>query len=287
MATQLEKAQAFADAHRGPGILVLPNAWDPGSAVMLVEAGFPFVATTSAGVAFAQGLPDGQRLSRSRMLELVSAITGAVDVPVSADLEAGYGARPEDVAATVEGAVAAGAVGCNIEDSTRDPASPLYDLDLAAARIEAGAQAARASGLPFVLNARADPYLVRFGTPEENFAESVRRAQAYLRAGAPSVYVPGVTDADTVGRLARELDGPLNILAAAGGVESPLTAAELEGLGVRRVTIGGSLALAALAFVRRAAEELRTAGSFSYTAEALKGAEANAIMAGYADRLGR
>src|SRR5256885_5352411 len=150
MATQLEKARAFADAHRGPGILVLPNAWDPGSAVMLVEAGFPFVATTSAGVAFAQGVPDGQRLSRSRMLELVSAITGAVDVPVSADLEAGYGARPEDVAATVEGAVAAGAVGCNIEDSTGDRASPLYDLDLAAARIEAGSPGARPSRLPLL-----------------------------------------------------------------------------------------------------------------------------------------
>jgi 2-methylisocitrate lyase-like PEP mutase family enzyme len=278
MPTLQEKASAFAERHRGPGIIVLPNAWDPGSAIVLADAGFPFVATTSAGIAFAQGLPDGQNQSRSRMLELVAQIAAAVEVPVSADLEAGYGPRPEDVAATVAGAVAAGVVGCNIEDSTGDRDRPLFELELAVERIRAGAEAVRASGLPFVLNARVDPYLVRLGTPRENLAESIRRANAYREAGAGCLYVPGVADADTIGELVREIDGPLNVLGARGGAPSALPVAELGALGVRRVSIGGSLAVAALALVRRAAEELRDRGTFSYAGEAVSNAEANALM---------
>jgi 2-methylisocitrate lyase-like PEP mutase family enzyme len=278
MPTLHEKASAFADAHRGPGIIVLPNAWDPGSAIVLADAGFSFVATTSAGIAFAQGLPDGQRLSRSRMLELVAQIAGAVDVPVSADLEAGYGDRPEDVAATVRGAMGAGAVGCNIEDSTGDRERPLFELELAVERIRAGAEAASASGLPFVLNARVDPYLVRLGTPAENLAESIRRANAYREAGAGCLYVPVVSDADAIAELAREIDGPLNVLGARGGAPDALPVARLEELGVRRVSIGGSLAVATLALVRRAAAELRDFGTFGYTGEAMSNAEANALM---------
>jgi 2-methylisocitrate lyase-like PEP mutase family enzyme len=279
MVTLQEKASAFAKRHREPGIIVLPNAWDPGSAIVLADAGFPFVATTSAGIAFAQGLPDGQHLSRSRMLELVAQIASAVaDVPVSADLEAGYGPRPEDVAATVTGAVAAGVVGCNVEDSTGDRDRPLFELELAVDRIRAGADAVRVSGLPFVLNARVDPYLVRLGTPRENLAESVRRANAYREAGAGCLYVPGVTDADAIAELVREIDGPLNVLGARGGAPSALRVSELEALGVRRVSIGGSLAAAALALVRRAAEELRDHGTFGYTGQAMSNAEANALM---------
>lgn len=279
MRTLQEKASAFADRHQGPGIIALPNAWDPGTAIVLADAGFLFIATTSAGIAFAQGLPDGQNLSRAQMLELVARIAAAVDVPVSADLEAGYGPRPEDVAATVAGAVAAGAVGCNIEDSTGDAGRPLYELELAVERIRAGAEAASATGLPFVLNARTDPYLLRLGTPQENFVESVRRANAYREAGAGCLYVPGVADADTIGRLVREIDGPLNVLGARGGAEAPLTVAELEALGVRRVSIGGSLAVAALGLVRRAAAEMRELGTFRYTREAMSNTDANALMA--------
>ncbi len=282
MTTSLDRASAFAERHRGPGILVLPNAWDPGSAVMMAEAGFEFIATTSAGVAFAQGLPDGQRLDRRRMLELVGQIVAAVPIPVTADLEAGYGRRPEDVAATVEGAIAAGAAGCNIEDSTGERDRPLFDLELAVERVLAGAAAARSHGRPFVLNARVDPYLVRLGTPEENLAESVRRAQAYLAAGAGCVYVPGVMEAGAIGRLVREIDGPLNVLGAVAGRQSPLSVADLERLGVRRVSIGGSLALAALTFVRRAAERLRTEGRLDHATDALRGSDMNAIMAAYA-----
>ncbi|HEY4027159.1 MAG TPA: isocitrate lyase/phosphoenolpyruvate mutase family protein [Candidatus Dormibacteraeota bacterium] len=282
METALDRITEFAERHRSPGIIVLPNAWDAGSAIVLAEAGFPFIATTSAGVAFAQGLPDGQRLGRDRMLELVSRIVSAVPVPVTADLEAGYGVAPEDVATTVEGAIQAGAAGCNIEDSTGDPERPLHELDLAVERIRAGAAAARASGRPFVLNARADPYLVRVGPPELCFGEAVRRARAYLAAGADCAYVPGVMDGDSIGRLVREIDGPLNVLGAIGGVQSPLSVTDLERLGVRRVSIGGSLAAAALGTVSRAAAELLRDGRFTYAAAALRGTEINAMMARYA-----
>lgn len=280
MPTQYEKARAFADAHQGPRVLVLPNAWDPGTAVMMAESGFPFIATTSAGIAFAQGRPDGQRLSRSEMLELVGRIAAAVDVPVTADLEAAYGPSPEDVALTVGGALASGVVGCNIEDATGDRDRPLFELELATERIRAGAEVVRSSGVPFVLNARIDPYLRRVGTPEECFAESVRRAHAYREAGAGCLYVPGVTDRDAIGRLAREIDGPLNVLGAWGGAERTLPVADLEALGVRRVTIGGSLALAALGLVRRALAEIREHGTFGYTRDAMSGGEVNALMAG-------
>ena len=278
MRTLHEKATAFAARHRGPGIIVLPNAWDPGTAIVLAEAGFPFIATTSAGIAFAQGVPDGQSLSRSRMLDLIAQIAAAVEVPVSADLEAGYGPSPEDVAATVRGAVAAGVVGCNIEDSTRERDHPLFELGWAVERIRAGAEAARATGMPFVLNARVDPYLVRLGTPEENLAESIRRANAYREAGADCLYVPGVTEPDAIERLVREIDGPLNVLGARGGGDQALTVAELEAVGVRRVSIGASLAVAALGLVRRAATELLERGTFSYAREAMSNAEANAMM---------
>ncbi|HSR23911.1 MAG TPA: isocitrate lyase/phosphoenolpyruvate mutase family protein [Candidatus Eisenbacteria bacterium] len=278
MPTLHEKARAFAERHRGPGMIVLPNAWDPGSAIVFADAGFPCMATTSSGIAFAQGVPDGEVLSRSRMLELVAQIAEAVDVPVSADLEAGYGPRPEDVAATVEGAFAAGAVGCNIEDATDDRDHPLLELELAVERIRAGAEAARATGAPFVLNARADPYLVRMGTPEENLAESIRRANAYRQAGADCLFVPGVADPDAIATLVREIDGPLNVLGARGGGAGQLSMADLEALGVRRVSIGGSLALAVAALVRRAATELRDHGTVSYTRDAMSNAEANALM---------
>jgi 2-methylisocitrate lyase-like PEP mutase family enzyme len=278
MPSLLEKTIAFAERHRGPGMIVLPNAWDPGSAVVLARAGFPSMATTSAGVAFAQGVPDGERLSRSRMLELVAQIAEAVDVPVSGDLEAGYGPRPEDVAETVRGAFEAGLVGCNIEDATGDRDRPLVELELAVERIRAGAEAARATGAPFVLNARTDPFLVRMGTPEENLAEAIRRANAYREAGADCLFVPGVADRETIATLVREIDGPVNILGARAGAAMPLSMPDLEALGVRRASIGGSLMLATLALVQRAAEELAERGTVSYTRDAMPNAAASALM---------
>jgi 2-methylisocitrate lyase-like PEP mutase family enzyme len=279
MTSQTEKGEKFARSHVEPGIVVLPNAWDAGSAIMMVEVGFPAIATTSAGVAFAMGLPDGQRVSRDRMLERVAQIVAAVSVPVTADLEAGYGPSPEDVAATVRGALEAGAVGCNIEDSTGRADQPLFDLDLACDRIRAGATAARGAGSPFVLNARADPYLVRHGSDVDNFAEAVRRANAYREAGANCLFVPGPMDAGTIGRLVREIDGPLNVLGARAGSASALSVPDLERLGVKRVSIGGSLSVATLAFVQQAMRELREHGTFGYAPAALSNASTNTIMA--------
>jgi len=279
MPTHYEKARAFSDAHQGPGVVVLPNAWDVGTAILLEEAGFPFVATTSAGVAFAQGVPDGG-MERSEMLEIVGRIAAAVDVPVTADLEAGYGETAEDVALTVGGALAAGVVGCNIEDRSRDRDRPLIAMDVAVERIRAGAEVIRTSGVPFVLNARTDPFLARVGTPEECFAEAVRRANAYREAGAGCLFVPGVGDADTIGRLTREIDGPVNVLGAWGGADRALPVSQLEALGVRRVSVGGSLTLAAFGVVRRAAAELREQGTFGYARDAMSGAETNRLMAG-------
>ncbi|MEO8005575.1 MAG: isocitrate lyase/phosphoenolpyruvate mutase family protein [Betaproteobacteria bacterium] len=278
MGTQNEKGRQFAKRHVEPGIVVLPNAWDAGSAVMMVEAGFTAIATTSAGIAFAMGLPDGQRVSRDRMLECVARIVAAVPVPVTADLEAGYGAGPEEVAATVRGAIEAGAVGCNIEDATGRSDHALFDFELACDRIRAGAEAARAADVPFVLNARADPYLVRFGSDAANFAEAVRRVNAYREAGADCLFVPGPMDADTVGRLAREIHGPLNVLGARGGLASALNVRQLEQLGVKRVSIGGSLSVAMLTLVHRTMRELHDQGTFGYAPTALSNADINAVM---------
>ena len=281
MSSQIEKGAHFARDHTDAGILVLPNAWDAGSAIMMAEAGFRAIATTSAGIAFAMGLADGQRVSREAMLDQVALIAAAVPLPVTADLEAGYGPAAEDVAATVRGALRAGAIGCNIEDASGDPGKPLFDIELACDRIRAGVEVARGANQPFVLNARTDSYLVRRGAEAENFAESVRRANAYRQAGAGCLFVPGPMDADTIARLVLEIDGPLNVLGARAGVASPLSVADLERLGVKRVSIGGSLSAAVLAFVQQTMRALRERGTFDYAPAALSHAGINAMMDKY------
>jgi 2-methylisocitrate lyase-like PEP mutase family enzyme len=193
---------------------------------------------------------------------------------VSADLEAGYGPAPEDVAETIRQAVAAGAVGGNIEDYTGDPRAPLFDPTLAAERIRAGRAAADASGIAFTLTGRADCYLVGHADP---LRESIRRANHYRQAGADCLFVPGVSDAATIGTLVREIDGPINVVMGLRG--APLTMAELEALGVRRVSIGGSLARATFALVRRAAEEMRRAGTFGYAGDQIPDAELSRYFA--------
>jgi 2-methylisocitrate lyase-like PEP mutase family enzyme len=258
-------------------MVVLPNAWDPGSAVLMAAAGFPVIATTSAGIAYARGCRDGERLGRAGMLDCVGAIVARTGVPVTADLEAGYGPAPEDVAETVSQAIAIGLVGCNIEDS--DPRTGrLFDLDLAVARIRAGKAEADRLGVKFVLNARTDPYLVGYGDAAANFAEAVRRANAYLAAGAACVYVPGPGDRATVERLVAAIDGPLNILAAMAGRQG-MRLDELRRLGVRRVSIGGSLALSVLTHVRRALADITERGDFSYAVTAITNREMDRMMA--------
>lgn len=261
--SQADKAAHFAKLHDS-GCFVLPNAWDMPSAALIVEAGFDVMATTSAGVAFAQGLPDGELIGRDRMLAVAGEIARRVPLPVSADLEAGYGPSPDDVAETVRRAIAAGLVGCNIEDS--DPASrKLFDFEQAVARVRAGVSAAKAAGLPdFVLNARTDPFLMAMGTPEQNFAEAVRRANAFLDAGARSAFVPGPVDAVTIGALAKAIRGPMNVMAIARGHVPPL--AELRALGVRRVSLGGGLMTATYGFAKATLDAIAANGRFDFAA---------------------
>jgi 2-methylisocitrate lyase-like PEP mutase family enzyme len=269
-----EKAQAFLAMHGRP-ILVLPNAWDVASARVVEAAGARAVATSSAAVAAALGYPDGERLPRESMLEVVRRIAAAVAVPVTADVEAGYGRSPEELAATTRGVLAAGAVGINLEDGTGDSAAPLRPLAEQVERIRAVRAAATAAGVPLVINARVDVYLAQAGPPESRCAETVRRSSAYREAGADCLFVPGVSDADLIARLVREAGGPLSLLA--GRATPPVS--ELERLGVARVSVGSGLMRAALGFVRDAARELLTAGTHTrLDAGSLSAAEWQALL---------
>jgi 2-methylisocitrate lyase-like PEP mutase family enzyme len=254
--TQRDKAETFRALHAGPRILVLPNAWDVASARVIEEAGFPAIATSSAGVAWALGYPDGERIRREEMLAVVGRIAASVQVPVTADMEAGYGATPQAALETARGVLAAGAVGLNLEDGTNEGA--LLDGQLQVERIRAVREAGSAAGVPLVVNARTDAFEVQKWTPAERFAEAVRRAHAYRAAGADCVFVPHVSDGDTIGRLARAIDGPLNVIA---GPPAP-TIPELERLGVRRASLGPRVVQATLGLIRRIAAELRDRGTY-------------------------
>ena len=255
-ATQRDRAESFRRLHAGPGILVLPNAWDVATARLVEEAGFAAIATSSAGVAWALGYADGERISRGEMLAVVRRITSSVHVPVTADMEAGYGASPEAAAETARGVIAAGAVGLNLEDGTND--GRLVDIALQQDRIRAMREVAAAAGVPLVINARTDAFEAKAWSPAERFAGAVRRANAYNAAGADCLFVPHVSDAATIGRLAREIEGPLNIIAGPPAPPIP----ELEQLGVRRASLGPRVAQAALGLVRRALRELRERGTY-------------------------
>ncbi|MFL6207014.1 MAG: isocitrate lyase/phosphoenolpyruvate mutase family protein [Acidimicrobiales bacterium] len=258
----MTSAADFLALHRGEGF-VLPNAWDPGSARLLGDLGFSAIATTSAGIAFALGRPDGS-LDGGTMLDHVAQIVESVALPVSADLEAGYGATPEDVARTIERVVELGVVGANLEDQV---GGALFEVDEAAARI-AAARAAAPAGT-FVINARTDTY---FGAGTGDvFAETIERATRYVQAGADCIFVPGVDDAESIRRLAAEIPAPLNIVA--GLTETRLDVPTLFSLGVRRVSLGGSLARAALSIVERAGRELLDSGTLGFLDGAIGYAE--------------
>lgn len=248
-----DKAAALLALHAGPGF-VLPNAWDAGSARILERVGFSAIATTSAGIAWSCGVPDGGALDRDRMLEHIGRIVGAVSVPVTADLEAGYGDTADEVGRTVARAVELGAVGANLEDAA---AGGLYGIDEAVDRV-AAARAAAPSG-SFVLNARTDTYFA--GRTADVFAETVERAVRYLEAGADCVFVPGVVEADTIRRLAAAIPGPLNVVA---GLANTIDAPTLLALGVKRISLGGSLARATLSMLERAGRELLDTGTLSF-----------------------
>ncbi len=257
---QIERGTRFRQLHATDAIFLMPNAWDAGSAMMLASLGFSAIASTSAGICFSLGYPDEEAaVDRDTMLDRVQSIAAAVPLPVSADLQAGYGSSPDEVGATIRRAILAGAVGANIEDASGDPAQPLFPIQDATARIQAARQAADASGLPFVLTARADAYLLRVSDP---FAEAVARCNAYRAAGADCLFVPGAADPKSIAALVRAIDGPMTVVMGLSG--SALTVAQLGSLGVRRVSIGGSLARAALSLIRAAATEMAELGTFSY-----------------------
>lgn len=274
--TQRALAASFLAMHRGPKLLLLPNVWDVASARILEETGFPAIATSSAGVAFSLGYPDGQKISRQEMLARVELIAKAVAVPVTADVEAGYGDRPEDAAETARDAIVAGAVGMNLEDGTEDPASPLVDLSLQLEKIHAIRAAALKINVPLVLNARTDVYLAQVGPPEKRYDEAVRRLRAFRDAGADCVFLPGIRDTDTIRRLVADLRCPVNILAGPGFPPVP----ELQMLGVARVSLGSAPMRATLGLLRRMAEELKTTGTYSNLEGAPAHGEINRLLGG-------
>jgi len=264
------KAEVLRALHHGPEPLLLLNAWDAASACVVESLGFPAIATTSSGVANALGYADGEHLSREEMLAAVTRIARAVAVPVSADLEAGYGANTGAVAETVRLAVTAGVAGFNLEDSR---GGVLLPLDQAVARVQAARATADAAGVPLVINARTDVFHPGY-FQGDTFKEAARRANAYREVGADCLFLPFVSDAVTIGRLVKAIHGPINILAAVSTPPLP----ELKDLGVARVSVGGALARAALTVIRQAAQELHNTGSFDFTGHIISHAEMNTLF---------
>jgi 2-methylisocitrate lyase-like PEP mutase family enzyme len=272
---QAEKAKLFLSLHQGPRILVLPNAWDVASARIFEDAGFPAIATTSSGIANSLGYPDGQVIERDEMLEVVARIVRAVSVPVTADMEAGYGATPDDMAATARAAIEAGAVGLNLEDAIGEGSGKLFDVPLQTEKIRAMLAAGKKMGVELVLNARTDIYLEEVGEPSTRAARTIERLNAYREAGAASLFVPGVKDAAAIEQFVHGVRGPLNILGVAGA--PPVSA--LEKMGVARVSIGGGAMRVTMAVVSRIAKRLRDEGDFTALfGEAMPFTEANRLM---------
>ncbi len=260
-ANQIARAQTFRDLNLAGG-LILPNAWDAVSARVFEAAGFPAVGTTSAGVAYARGFGDAERIGRDGMMREVALIAGVVDVPVTADIEAGYGPDLADVTATVEATIAAGAVGINLEDRIYgDPAAgPLYDVDEAAARIAAARAAAERQGLPLVINARTDTFLMRLGADlAERVATTIERGRAYLAAGADVIFVPLALEPETVREIVAGIGGPVSLMAIPGAPP----AAELFAAGASRVSLGGAAMFATLGTLRHVADDIRATGTWN------------------------
>jgi len=274
MPTLREKAEQFRALHRRGDPVILVNAWDAVSARIVEQLGFPAIATTSAGVAWLEGFADGEHISREQMLNAVKRVTQAVHVPVTADLEHGYGNSVEDGMTTARGAIDAGAVGMNFEDW--DPkAGALLDVVAQTARIRAIATMAAQAGIPFVINARTDVFLEDVGDSDEwRIEQAVLRANAYLDAGATCAFVPGVSDEPVIAKLADAIHGPINVLA------NPSTppVARLAQLGVARISVGGSAMAYALAQFRRFASDVKENGSFAFDAQRISHGELNALF---------
>lgn len=270
---QAARFAAFKALHARAGAFVIPNPWDAGSARLLASLGFEALATTSAGYAFSRGKPDSSAvLGRDGILANAAEIVAATDLPVSADLEDGFGPDPQTCAETVRMACAVGLVGGSIEDATGDPAAPIHEFGQAVARVRAAAEAAH--GLPFLLTARAENFL--WGRPDLD--DTIARLRAFAEAGADVLYAPGLPDLAAIRRVCAAVDRPVNVVM---GLTGPVwSVAELAEAGVRRISVGGSFARAALGGLMRAAREVREQGTFTYAREALPGAEIARRMAG-------
>lgn len=258
MRTQKQKAEAFRALHARAQAFIIPNPWDVGTARMLARLGFEALATTSAGFAFSAGLQDNQ-VGRDRMLAHVAEIAAATDLPVSADLENGFGDDPKFVAETIRLAAAAGVVGGSIEDSIDRPGEKIYGLAHAVERVRAAVEAARALPFPFTLTARAENYLV--GIPD--LRDTIRRLQAYQEAGADVLYAPCIMTREEITAIVGAVDRPVNFLM--GTQPQRFTLAELSEMGVRRVSVGSALATTAIGAFLRGAREMKESGSFNYT----------------------
>lgn len=269
--SQADKARTFRALHESSEGFIIPNPWDVGTAHLLARMGFKALATTSAGLAFSLGRPDNA-ISRDDVLAHLRSLS-TIDLPVSADLENGFGDDPKEVAQTIRLAAEAGIVGGSIEDATNRADDPIYGRELAVERIRAAVEAARAQPFPFTLTARAENHL----HGRNDLADTIARLQAYQEAGADVLYAPGLVTREDISTVLREIDRPLNVLMGLGAVT--LDAKTLFGLGVRRISVGGSLARAAMGAFLRAANEMREHGTFTYASTAVSHREINAMFA--------
>jgi len=272
MPTQAEKAQAFRALHERERAFIIPNPWDVGTARVLAHFGFEALATTSMGYAFSVGRPDNT-LDRQETLSYASAIAYATSLPISADLENGFGDAPEVVAETIKLVAEAGVVGGSIEDATDRSDHPIYDLDFAVERVRAAAEAAHALPFPFTLTARTENYLHGRADLADTIIE---RLQAYQEAGADVLYAPALDSKDDIAAVVRSVDRPVNVLMGLQGVQ--LSLAELSAIGVRRVSVGSSLARAAMGAFLQAAREMREHGTFTFASEAASAKELTSIF---------
>jgi len=272
MVTQADKGRTFRALHERDRAFIIPNPWDPGTARLLAQRGFEALATTSAGIAFSLGQRDNT-IGRDRMIAHVEAIASATDLPVSADLENGYGDQAEAVAETIRLAAAAGAAGGSIEDATGRRDHPIYERAHAVERIAAAAEAARGLRVTFTLTARAENYLA--GRPD--LADTIERLQAYQAAGADVLYAPGLTTPEEIAAVVHSLDRPVNVLAGLTG--ATLSLADFSRLGVRRVSVGSLLSRVALGAFLRAAAEMQQHGTFSSAGEAVAYRDLNGMLA--------
>ena len=271
---QVNKAERFRAMHKGPPLLLLPNAWDAISARIIAAAGFRAIATTSGGVAWALGYGDGEAAPWDEVVAATERIARTVALPVTADIETGYGDTPEAVGRSIGDIIRAGAVGVNLEDGMKTGTPPIRSLDDAALRIRAAREAARIAGVPIVINARTDLYIKNIGDEKSRFEEAVARGRAYLAAGADCVYPISLRDPETMRCLAAALDAPININVRAG---SP-NVAELEALGVKRASTATAIPLIAMGLVRQLAEELHATQRFDALNPAMSHPEAQQLF---------